>query len=91
MLLFLLETALIGTFISLDLFFFYIFFELTLIPLYFLIGIFGSCSRKIKAAYLLVMYTLVGSLTFLICIILLATSLGSTNFMVLKLITLPLC
>lgn len=40
MLLFLLETALIGTFISLDLFFFYIFFELTLIPLYFLIGIF---------------------------------------------------
>jgi NADH-quinone oxidoreductase subunit M len=60
----LLETAMIGTFVARDLIFFYICFEFTLIPLYFLIGIFGSKNR-LEAARVFFLYTFTGSmLTF---------------------------
>jgi NADH-quinone oxidoreductase subunit M len=59
-----LETAMIGTFIATDVIFFYICFEFTLIPLYFLIGIFGS-TQRLKAARVFFLYTFTGSmLTF---------------------------
>ncbi|MDD3801582.1 MAG: NADH-quinone oxidoreductase subunit M [Desulfuromonas sp.] len=67
-LLLLLETAMLGAFISLDLFLFYIFWELMLIPMYFLIGIWGGANR-IYAAVKFFIYTAVGSLLMLVAII----------------------
>lgn len=59
-----LEAAMIGTFVATDLIFFYICFEFTLIPLYFLIGIFGS-TQRLRAARVFFLYTFTGSmLTF---------------------------
>lgn len=59
-----LETAMIGTFIATDLIFFYICFEFTLVPLFFLIGIFGS-TQRLHAAKVFFLYTFSGSmLTF---------------------------
>lgn len=57
----LIETFLILTFLSKNLFFFYVFFESVLIPMYFLIGLWGSRERKINAAYYIFLYTLLGS------------------------------
>jgi len=67
-LLLLLETAMLGAFISLDLFLFYIFWELMLIPMYFLIGIWGGKNR-IYSAVKFFIYTAVGSLLMLVAII----------------------
>ncbi len=61
----LLQTALIGVFISLDLFLFYLFFELVLIPMYFIIGIWGG-ERKLYAAIKFFLYTLAGSVLMLL-------------------------
>ncbi len=59
-----LEAAMIGTFIATDIIFFYICFEFTLVPMYFLIGIFGSMQR-LRAARVFFLYTFTGSmLTF---------------------------
>ncbi|MBW2450768.1 MAG: NADH-quinone oxidoreductase subunit M [Deltaproteobacteria bacterium] len=67
-LLLLLETGMLGAFISLDLFLFYIFWELMLIPMYFLIGIWGGKNR-IYAAIKFFIFTAVGSLLMLVAII----------------------
>jgi NADH-quinone oxidoreductase subunit M len=64
----LLETAMLGAFISLDLFLFYIFWELMLIPMYLMIGIWGG-ARRIYAAVKFFIYTAVGSLLMLVAII----------------------
>ena len=64
----LLETAMLGAFISLDLFLFYIFWELMLIPMYFMIGIWGGKNR-IYAAVKFFIFTAVGSLLMLVAII----------------------
>jgi len=64
----LLQTGMLGAFISLDLFLFYIFWELMLIPMYFLIGIWGG-SNRIYAAVKFFIYTAVGSLLMLVGII----------------------
>jgi NADH-quinone oxidoreductase subunit M len=59
-----LETFMIGTFVATDIIFFYVCFELTLVPLYILIGVFGSTDR-LKAAKIFFLYTFTGSmLTF---------------------------
>src|SRR2546421_580238 len=63
-----LETGILGVFISLDLFLFYVFFELSLLPMYFLIGIWGG-PRKEYAAIKFFLYTLVGSIGLLIVLI----------------------
>ena len=62
-----LETAIFGVFASLDLFLFYVFWEAVLIPMYFLIGIWGG-PRRIFAANKFFVYTLVGSLLMLVAI-----------------------
>ena len=67
-LLLLLETAMLGAFIALDLFLFYIFWELMLIPMYFMIGIWGG-GRRIYAAVKFFIFTAVGSLLMLVAII----------------------
>jgi len=60
----LLETGLMGVFLSLDMALFYIFWEFTLIPMYFLIGLWGS-KRRVYAAVKFVLYTMAGSLLML--------------------------
>ncbi|MDO8744530.1 MAG: proton-conducting transporter membrane subunit, partial [Candidatus Brocadiaceae bacterium] len=63
-----LETGMIGVFISLDLFLFYVFWELMLIPMYLLIGIWGG-PRRIYAAVKFFIYTMAGSVFMLLAII----------------------
>lgn len=67
--LFSIQLLLLLVFSILDILFFYIFFEAILIPMYFVIGIWGSRERKSWAAYLLFFYTLCGSLLFLLGIL----------------------
>ena len=62
------ETAMIGVFVSLDLFLFFVFWELTLIPMYFLIGIWGH-ERRIYAAVKFILYTMFGSILMLVAIL----------------------
>ena len=64
----LLETAMIGAFVSLDLFLFYIFWEAMLIPMYFMIGMWGG-ERKVYATVKFFIYTMVGSLLMLVAIL----------------------
>lgn len=64
----LLETGMMGTFLSIDLFLFYIFWEVVLVPMYFLIGIWGG-PRKEYAAIKFFLYTLAGSLFMLLGIL----------------------
>jgi NADH-quinone oxidoreductase subunit M len=66
-----LEAGIIGVFISLDLFLFYIFWEAMLIPMYFIIGIWGG-ERRIYASVKFFLFTMAGSLLMLIAIIWLA-------------------
>jgi len=63
-----LETGILGVFLSLDFFLFYVFFELSLLPMYFLIGIWGGPRRE-YAAIKFFLYTLVGSIGLLIVLI----------------------
>jgi NADH-quinone oxidoreductase subunit M len=64
-LLLLLQTAVVGVFSSMDLFLFYLFFEVSLVPMYFLIGIWGG-ERRLYAAIKFFLYTLVGSVVMLL-------------------------
>jgi NADH-quinone oxidoreductase subunit M len=65
-----LETGMIGVFVSLDLFLFYVFWELMLIPMYFLIGMWGG-PRRIYATVKFVLFTMTGSLLMLVAILVL--------------------
>jgi proton-translocating NADH-quinone oxidoreductase chain M len=80
---FILEFCLIISFCVLDLIIFYIFFESVLIPMFLIIGIWGSRERKIKASYLFFMYTLAGSLFMFIAIIHLFLTIGTTDYQIL--------
>jgi len=64
----LLEVGTLGVFLSLDLFLFYVFWEFMLIPMYFIIGIWGGAER-VYAAVKFFLYTMVGSLLMLVAII----------------------
>jgi NADH-quinone oxidoreductase subunit M len=85
----LLESAMIGVFVSLDLLLFYLFFEATLVPMFFLIGVWGG-ERRIYAAVKFFIYTAVGSLLMLVGIIALyfihqaATGIGTFDYVVLS-------
>ena len=63
-----LETGMLGVFVSLDLFLFYVFWEAMLIPMYFIIGVWGGPDR-IYAAIKFVLYTMTGSLLMLVAIL----------------------
>jgi NADH-quinone oxidoreductase subunit M len=91
-LLLLLETGMLGAFISLDMFLFYIFWEVMLIPMYFMIGIWGGKNR-IYAAVKFFIYTMVGSLLMLVALIFLyfkGLEAGFTNFGLLQFFNLQL-
>src|SRR6476620_4867317 len=79
----LLESAMIGVFVSLDLFLFYVFWDAMLIPMYFLIGVWGY-ERRVYAAVKFILYTMGGSVLMLLAILGLAylhsTSAGSYSF-----------
>jgi proton-translocating NADH-quinone oxidoreductase chain M len=77
------ESALICVFTVLDLLFFYIFFEAILIPMFLVIGVWGSRERKIRAAYQFFVYTLVGSVLMLLGILWIYFQVGSTDIQVL--------
>jgi NADH-quinone oxidoreductase subunit M len=72
----LLEMGMIGVFVSLDLFLFYIFWEFTLVPMYFLIGIWGG-PRRIYAALKFFLYTMTGSILMLLAILWLGIRQGT--------------
>jgi NADH-quinone oxidoreductase subunit M len=74
-----LETGMIGVFCALDLVLFYVFWEVMLIPMYFLIGIWGGGNR-IYAAVKFILYTMAGSLLMLLAIIYLFFANGGTTF-----------
>jgi NADH-quinone oxidoreductase subunit M len=75
----LIETAMIGVFVSLDLFLFFVFWELTLIPMYFMIGMWGH-DRRIYAAVKFILYTMFGSILMLVAIVWLYGKAGTFDF-----------
>ncbi|HYI94646.1 MAG TPA: NADH-quinone oxidoreductase subunit M [Bryobacteraceae bacterium] len=75
----LLEVGVIGVFASLDLFLFYVFWEISLVPMYFLIGIWGH-ERRIYAAVKFFLYTMAGSVLMLAAIIYLYNKTGTFDF-----------
>jgi NADH-quinone oxidoreductase subunit M len=71
-------TGLVGVFIALDLFLFYVFFEVMLIPMYFIIGIWGGTNR-LYAAIKFFIYTMAGSLLMLVAIVILAWKVAAAS------------
>jgi len=76
----LLEVGMLGVFTSLDLILFYVFWEVMLVPMYFLIGIWGG-ERKLYAAIKFFLYTLFGSVLMLVGILVLYRHYGHTNLL----------
>ncbi len=76
------ETCIIGSFVALDLFAFYFFFEASLVPMFFIIGIFGG-ENRVYATYKFFLYTLAGSVFFLVAIIALALYFNTANIEIL--------
>jgi NADH-quinone oxidoreductase subunit M len=74
----LLMVGMLGVFVSLDLFLFYVFWEISLFPMYFVIGIWGG-PRRIYATVKFVIYTLVGSLLMLVAILAVAIAYASAG------------
>ncbi len=72
----LLEVGMVGVFLALDLFLFYIFWEFTLVPMYFLIGIWGG-PRRMYAAIKFFLYTMAGSILMLLAILWLGIRAGT--------------
>ena len=74
------EFFLIGVFCVLDVLLFYVFFESVLIPMYLIIGIWGSRERKIRAAYFFFLYTLLGSVLMLLAVLYMYYQVGTTDY-----------
>lgn len=77
------ELFVLLAFLATDLFFFFVSFEGVLIPLFLLIGIWGSRQRKLHAAFLIFFYTVCGSIFLLYGILLLQEAVKSTNYLIL--------
>lgn len=75
----LLQTGMLGVFMSLDFFLFYVFWEVMLVPMYFLIGVWGS-DRRLYAAIKFFLYTLAGSVLMLLAILAIYFKAGGTTF-----------
>lgn len=78
-----LDFLLIGSFCALDLLIFYVLFESTLIPMFLIIGVWGSRERKVLASYYFFIYTLFGSILMLVSILYIIQNVGSTNYEIL--------
>ena len=79
-----LELLLIIVFLSMDLFMFYLAFEVILVPMIYLIAIWGLRPRRIKAIYYFFLYTFLGSLLMLYALIILYYEFGTTNMLYLS-------
>lgn len=75
-----LDFLLIGSFCVLDIFAFYVLFESTLIPMFLIIGIWGSRERKILASYYFFIYTLFGSILMLLSVLWIISEVGTTDY-----------
>ena len=75
----LMEFGLVGVFVSLDLFLFYVFWEVSLVPMYFLIGVWGH-ERRIYAAVKFFLYTMAGSMLMLVALIYLYNRTGTLDY-----------
>ena len=84
----LLEAGMLGVFVALDLFLFYIFWEAMLIPMYFLIGIWGH-ERRIYAAVKFFLYTMAGSVLMLVGFLVVYRAAGARSFDIAALAQLP--
>ncbi len=84
----LLEAGMVGVFVALDLFLFYVFWEAMLIPMYFLIGIWGH-ERRIYAAVKFFLYTFAGSVLMLVAFLVLYKNAGLGTFDIPKLVAAP--
>lgn len=80
----LLEILLILVFTVLDILLFYVFFETILIPMFYIIGIWGSREQKVQAAYYFFFYTLIGSVLMLMGIMWLSVTYGTTDLIILQ-------
>jgi proton-translocating NADH-quinone oxidoreductase chain M len=78
------EWLLIGVFTVLDILGFYIFYEGVLIPMFFIIGVWGARQQKITAAYYFFFYTLLGSVLMLISIMYIYSITGTTDYITLR-------
>lgn len=79
-----LQWGLLLAFISIDILGFFIFFESTLIPIFFIVLLLGSRERKVRASYLISVYTLFGSIFMFFIIVYLYSKVGSTFYLVLN-------
>jgi len=79
-----LESLMLAVFCILDLLLFYVFFESVLIPMFFIIGIWGSRERKIRAALQFFLYTLFGSVFMLLGILFIYFQVGTTDLQILS-------
>ena len=86
----LIETLLIRVFVVLDLMLFYIFFESVLVPMFLVVGIWGGSSTRIRASFLLFLYTLIGSLFMLLAIIVIYYNVGTTDFIIVSISNISL-
>nr|QJS34641.1 NADH dehydrogenase subunit 4 [Stichopathes abyssicola] len=84
-----LEALLMGVFSALDLLLFYILFEGILIPMFLLIGVWGSREEKVRASYYFFFYTFIGSVFMLLGIFQLYSCTGTTDYQTLLNIKLP--
>lgn len=77
-----LQCGIICAFVVMDLLGFYIFFETTLIPIFLIILMWGSRSRKVRAGFLISIYTLAGSIFMLYAVLFIISKVGSSNYYV---------
>ena len=73
-----LETMMVGMFASLDMLMFYLFFEGVLIPMFIIIGVWGG-ARRVYAAFKFFLYTLLGSVLMLVCMLVMYIDAGTTD------------
>ena len=73
-----LETMMVGMFVSLDMLMFYLFFEAVLIPMFLIIGVWGG-PRRVYAAFKFFLYTLLGSVLMLVCMLVMYVDAGTTD------------
>ena len=74
------EAMLVLVFSVRDLLLFYICFESVLIPMFIIIGVWGSRERKVRAAYMFFLYTLIGSVLMLLSILYIYFAVGTTDY-----------
>jgi len=81
---FFLEAILFAVFSSLDVMLFYVLFEAVLIPMFLIIGFYGSRERRIRSSYMLFLYTLISSIIMFIAILFLFFKYGTTDYLTLR-------